>query len=255
MIAISMDVLLMGKMPCKGREKGLDYEKKRIFVGLMSLNRRILLETLYLIWMGALPLLSSVLLGYFALANPAFFTHFSLLESMIFWTSAVFIMGLALCPTTFFAMFTGYVWGWGGLFPLIIAYAIASLVGYAMARKMKGDALIEIIRDKFKAADFLENVQAQSFAWVFLARLSPIFPFAITNALMAFLGVPLRQFFIGGTLGMLPRTLIALWTGTQAASWANLLNHPEMLRWQDLASLGMLLISIVGMFLLAKRKA
>ena len=177
------------------------------------------------------------------------------MEYILFWVSAVFIMGLALCPTTFFAMFTGYVWCWSGLLPLFIAYAIASLLGYGLARKMKGDALIEMIRTKFKAAEFLSNVQAQSFAWVFLARLSPIFPFAITNALMAFLGVPLRQFFIGGTLGMLPRTLIALWTGTQAASWANLLNHPEMLRWQDIASLTMLLISVAGMFVLAKRKA
>ena len=242
-------------MPCKGREKGLDYEKKRIFVGPMPINRRIFLETLYLIWMGALPVLSSLLLGYFALANPSFFTSFSLMEFVLFWISAVFIMGLALCPTTFLAMFTGYVWGWSGLFPLIIAYAIASLLGYALARKMKGDALIDLIRVKFNAADFLSYVQAQSIAWVFLARLSPVFPFAITNALMAFLGVPLRQFFVGGTLGMLPRTLIALWTGMQAASWANLLNHPEMVRWQDIASVAMLLISIVGMFFLAKRKA
>jgi uncharacterized membrane protein YdjX (TVP38/TMEM64 family) len=245
----------MGKMPCKGREKGLDYEKKRIFVGPMPINRRIFLETLYLIWMGALPILSSLLLGYFALANPSFFTSFSSLQYILFWISAVFIMGLALCPTTFFAMFTGYVWGWSGLMPLIIAYAFASLLGYFMARKMKGDALIDFIRTKFKAAEFLSNVQAQSVAWVFLARLSPIFPFAITNALMAFLGVPFRQFFIGGTVGMLPRTLIALWTGMQAASWANLLNHPEMLRWQDVASFAMLLVSIVGMFFLAKRKA
>jgi uncharacterized membrane protein YdjX (TVP38/TMEM64 family) len=221
----------------------------------MPINRRLFLETLYLIWMGALPVLSSLLLGYFALANPSFFTDFSFGETLVFWISAIFIMGLALCPTTFFAMFTGYIWAWSGLFPLIIAYAIASLLGYGIARRMKGDALIEVIRVKFKAAVFLTNVKAQSFAWVFLARLSPIFPFAITNALMAFLGVPLRQFFVGGTLGMLPRTLIALWTGSQAASWANLLNHPEMLRWQDLASLGMLIVSVGGMVILVKRKA
>jgi uncharacterized membrane protein YdjX (TVP38/TMEM64 family) len=205
--------------------------------------------------MGALPVLSSLLLGYFALANPSFFTSFSIMELVLFWISAIFIMGLAFCPTTFFALFTGYVWGWSGLFPLIIAYAIASILGYGLARKMKGDALIELIRTKFKASEFLSNVQAQSFAWVFLARLSPIFPFAITNALMAFLGVPLRQFFIGGTLGMLPRTLIALWTGSQAASWANLMNHPEAMRWQDLVSIIMLGFSVIGMFFLAKRKS
>ncbi len=218
-------------------------------------NRRIFLESLYLLWMGALPVFSSILLGYFALANPTFFTSFSALEYGLFWLGAIFIMGLALCPTTFIAMFTGYVWCWSGIVPLIVAYAIASLLGYAMARKMKGEGLVELIQVKFSAADFLENVQAQSFAWVFLARLSPIFPFAITNALMAFLGVPLRQFFVGGTLGMLPRTLIALWTGSQAASWANLINHPEAVRWQDLASIGMLIFSVVGMFFLAKRKS
>ena len=221
----------------------------------MPTNRRILLETLYLIWMGALPVLFSLFLGYFALANPDFFIGFSTFELIFFWISAIFIMGLALCPTTFFALFTGYVWGWSGLMPLVIAYAIASLLGYFMARQIKGEALIELIRVKFKAGKFLANVQSQSFAWVFLARLSPVFPFAITNALMAFLGVPLRQFFVGGTLGMLPRTLIALWTGTQAASWTNLIKNPEMLRWQDVASLGMLIISVVGMFVLAKRKA
>jgi hypothetical protein len=41
----------------------------------------------------------------------------------------------------------------------------------------------------------------------------------------------------------------------QAASWANLMNHPEMLRWQDVASFAMLIASVVGMFFLAKRKA
>lgn len=98
------------------------------------------------------------------------------MEFVLFWISAIFIMGLAFCPTTFFALFTGYVWGWSGLFPLIIAYAIASILGYGLARKMKGDALIELIRTKFKASEFLSNVQAQSFAWVFLARLSPSSP-------------------------------------------------------------------------------
>jgi len=88
---------------------------------------------------------------------------------------------------------------------------------------------------------FLENVRANSFSWVFVTRLSPVFPFAITNALMAFLGVRVKQFFVAGTLGMLPRTLLALWTGTQAKTIQSLYQNPGSAQWQDFASLFCLL--------------
>ena len=221
----------------------------------MPFNRRVLLESAYLLWMGLLPVISSMALGYFAFSNPAFFIGFTVFQSILFWGLAACIMGLAFCPTTFFAMFTGYIWGFPGLVPLIIAYAFASLLGFGLAKKMGGDTLLDLIKTKFKATKFLENVQASSFAWVFFARLSPVFPFAITNAIMAFVGVPFRQFFIAGTLGMLPRTVLALWTGSQAQTWTRLMEHPGLLRWQDFVSIFMLIISSLGMVYLAKRKA
>jgi uncharacterized membrane protein YdjX (TVP38/TMEM64 family) len=88
---------------------------------------------------------------------------------------------------------------------------------------------------------------------VFLARLSPIFPFAITNAIMAFVGVPFRAFITAGTLGMLPRTFLAVFTGISASSWALLFARPELVRWQDVISVLLLIVSAVGMYLLGRR--
>jgi uncharacterized membrane protein YdjX (TVP38/TMEM64 family) len=221
----------------------------------MKLSRHVLIESLYLIWMGFLPLISSSFLGYFALSNPGFFQNLSLSDQLIFWVSAVFIMGLALSPTTFFALFTGYVFGLQGIFPLIIAYSFASLLGYFLAKKLKGDAIMALLRAKFPLEHFLENVRANSFSWVFVTRLSPVFPFAITNALMAFLGVRLKQFFVAGTLGMLPRTLLALWTGMQAKTIQSLWQIPATAQWQDFASLFLLIASGFGMLWLGKKKA
>ena len=221
----------------------------------MKLSRNVFIETLYLIWMGFLPLISSSVLGYFALSNPEFFQNLSSGDQVIFWIAAVFIMGLALSPTTFFALFTGYVFGFQGIIPLIIAYSLASLLGYFVAKKLKGDAIIALLREKFPLDHFLENVRANSFSWVFVTRLSPVFPFAITNALMAFLGVRVKQFFVAGTLGMLPRTLLALWTGTQAKTIQSLYQNPASAQWQDFASLFLLVVSGFGMIWLGKKKA
>ncbi len=221
----------------------------------MKLSRHVLIESLYLIWMGFLPLISSSFLGYFALSNPGFFQNLSLSDHVIFWVAAVFIMGLALSPTTFFALFTGYVFGLQGIFPLIIAYSFASLLGYFLAKKLKGDAIMALLRARFPLEHFLANVRANSFSWVFVTRLSPVFPFAITNALMAFLGVRIKQFFVAGTLGMLPRTLLALWTGMQAKTIQSLWQKPATAQWQDFASLFLLIASGFGMLWLGKKKA
>jgi len=221
----------------------------------MPFSRKMIIEFLYLVWMGALPLISSSVLGYYAISNPDFFQSLQGIDLLVFWFLAIFIMGLAFSPTTFFALFTGYIWGLHGIIPLIIAYSIASLLGFFVAKLLKGDAILSFIKSKFKTASFLDHVQSNSFSWVFLARLSPVFPFAITNAIMAFLGVSAQKFFIAGTLGMLPRTLLAVWTGMQVKSIENLWNNPTIAHWQDFVSLALLVFSGAGMFYLAKKHA
>ncbi|NQW76633.1 MAG: TVP38/TMEM64 family protein [Cytophagales bacterium] len=221
----------------------------------MPFSRKMIIEFLYLVWMGALPLISSSVLGYYAISNPDFFQSLEGIDLLVFWCLAIFIMGLAFSPTTFFALFTGYIWGLNGIIPLIVAYSIASLLGFFVAKLLKGEAILSFIKSKFKTASFLDHVQSNSFSWVFLARLSPVFPFAITNAIMAFLGVSAQKFFIAGTLGMLPRTLLAVWTGMQAKSIENLWNNPTIAHWQDFLSLALLVFSGAGMFYLAKKHA
>jgi hypothetical protein len=52
---------------------------------------------------------------------------------------------------------------------------------------------------------------------------------------------------------MLPRTFLAVFTGISASSWALLFERPELLRWQDVVSLLLLIISAVGMYILGRR--
>jgi len=248
----------MRKTRCKGRQKACIMKTDVSLLAQpnpMAFSRKIIFEFFYLIWMGALPLISSSILGYYAISNPGFFQSLQGLELFVFWFVAIFIMGLAFSPTTFFALFTGYIWGLSGIIPLIIAYSIASLLGFFVAKLLKGEAILSFIKSKFKVVSFLDHVQSNSFSWVFLARLSPVFPFAITNAIMAFVGVPVKKFFIAGTIGMLPRTLLAVWTGMQAKSIEHVWNNPQSAHWQDFVSFALLIFSGAGMIYLAKKHA
>jgi uncharacterized membrane protein YdjX (TVP38/TMEM64 family) len=234
----------------------LYYEKSFIFVAFKIyavISKKVLFEFLFLIWMGAVPVLSSVGLIYFATSHLEFFRTFSLLDKGIFWVAAVFLMGFAFCPTTFFALFIGYLWGFESFLPFVITYSLASLIGFGLAKMMHGDAIMEFFAQKFKMASFLANVKKDSFSWVFLTRLSPIFPFAITNAMMAFIGVNWKNFWIAGTLGMLPRTLLAFWTGVEAENIQSLLNNSRDFSWQDFISLAFLVLSAAGMVWKSRR--
>jgi uncharacterized membrane protein YdjX (TVP38/TMEM64 family) len=197
--------------------------------------------------MGIVPFLSSVGLIYFATNHIDFFRELGMWEKSLFWLIAVFLMGFAFCPTTFFALFIGYLWGFESFFPFVISYSLASLIGFGLGKLIHGEAIIEFLARKFKMAKFLANVQQDSFSWVFLTRLSPVFPFAITNAMMAFIGVNFKNFWIAGTLGMLPRTILAFWTGVEAVNIQSLLNNSRETTWQDFISIALLILSAVGM--------
>lgn len=216
--------------------------------------KRIIFELLFLVWMAFVPFISSIGLVYFASSHLDFFVHFTIWDKTLFWALSTFLMGLAFCPTTFFALFVGYLWGFDGLLPFVISYSLASIIGYELGQLIHGDHIVAFLVQKFKMQDFLNNVQKDSFSWVFLTRLSPIFPFAITNATMAFIGVNFKNFWIAGTLGMLPRTFLALWTGHEAQNFQTLMNNPQGISWQDFISLGFLLLSIIGMIWKSRSK-
>jgi hypothetical protein len=63
-------------------------------------------------------------------------------------------MGLALSPHDLFRLIYGICIWFSGNYTLIIAYSLASLLGYYVAKKLKGDAIIALLREKFPLDHF-----------------------------------------------------------------------------------------------------
>ena len=194
---------------------------------------------LYLLvaWMAIVPLVSSVSITYLVLENESVIESFSIGQWFIFYCVSTLTMALAITPTTYIALFSGYFLGLSGIVPIIISYQMASFIGYFIARKFD-DGFIDLIITKYpKAKKITENVHHNQFALAFLSRLSPALPFAIMNIVMSISKIRLSQFLFGGLVGMLPRTLFFIWVGYKTSQLSDALDENMNIYWSIGASL------------------
>lgn len=174
-----------------------------------------------------MPLMVSSSLSYWVITHEQEIQHFTFQNWGIAFLIACFTMAFALTPTTFISLLSGYFLGWQAFFPLAITYWIASFLGFKTAQMIDGGRFLRILSEKPKVKQVLENLQKDEFKIILLARLSPVLPFAVTNVLFSFSGAKLRNFLTAGFLGMLPRTILSIWFGTQASEIKKLIEHPS----------------------------
>jgi uncharacterized membrane protein YdjX (TVP38/TMEM64 family) len=156
-------------------------------------------------------------------------------------------MAFALTPTTFIALLSGYFLGWIAVFPVAISYWIASLVGYKTAQLIDGGRFLKILAENPNVKKIVDNLQKDEFKIILLARLSPVLPFAITNVLFSFTGTKLKNFLTAGFIGMLPRTILTIWLGTQAQEIRKVIEHPNEGSLSQFFILALILASMVGL--------
>lgn len=181
--------------------------------------------------MTVAPWVSTAVVTYLAIENELWVKDFSAYSWLFFFLASILSMGLAITPTTFISLICGYFLGWHAILPVILCYQFASLIGYALAQKMD-DHTLDWIRQKFpKSAPIFHNVERKQWVTTFLARISPALPFGLMNVVLAVSGVRLLPFFLGGLVGMLPRTLFFIWLGSQTSQLIRALQTQDYLPW------------------------
>lgn len=219
----------------------LDFLKKNTFT------------VLYTFFLGLMPLLVSSSISYWVIMHEQEIQNFTFQNWIIAFIFACFTMAFALTPTTFIALLSGYFLGWQAFIPVAITYWIASFLGYKTAQFIDGGRFLLILSEKPKVKKILENLQKDEFKIILLARLSPVLPFAVTNVLFSFSGTKLRNFLTAGFLGMLPRTILSIWIGTQAQQIRKLIEHPSEGNISQFLILGLIGGSILGLGYFVKK--
>lgn len=141
---------------------------------------------------------------------------------------AVFILAyicatILLVPGSILTLAAGFVFGLPFGVALVSAGSVtgataAFLIGRFFARAWVAERIAGL--PKFRALD--NATRREGFAIVFLARLSPLFPFNLLNYGLGITAVRLRDYFFASWIGMLPGTVLYVYIGTLAQSLTEL---------------------------------
>lgn len=137
----------------------------------------------------------------------------------IFILSGALLAGLSMIPTHAASLIGGMIYGavFGPVYALV-SIILASVISYAVTRKILGDSVMEYISMNDRAHEvYKELLSFSGFRTVFivsLIRLSPLMPFAATNVLLSAAKVNWWQFLAGSTIGLAPRVIIVAVAGS-----------------------------------------
>lgn len=210
-------------------------------------------DWIYFGWMTILPILSSLESSYFVYQFADFFASQPLLNLIFIYLGLAFAMGLAMIPTTMVSLLSGYLFGFQSLPIVIISYLIASIIGFLLGKLIQPKSIYTLLEKKQFIHQIHHSIENQSFKWIFLMRLSPVLPFALSNAYLSLLKIPFRSYIFGSAIGMLPRTLLAVWSGTEIKNIEIMLEGENPLSLQNYLSLSLFFLSLIGFFALIKK--
>ncbi len=173
----------------------------------------------------------------------------------LFTLGVILFCGLSILATNIVGIMGGWSFGFElGIITLMIGIVSAATLSFLIHTRIVGDTLPHVFEHHPKAQVVYQALIGQS-KWrtaliIFLLRLSPAMPFALTNFLMASARVPLKS-FIGGTfLGMLPRSSAVVFVGSGLSELT--FNDPQE-AWLIVFGIVATIVSIIFITIVARR--
>jgi len=190
-----------------------------------------------------MPLLTSSFITYAVITHEPTFAQWTTSEWVLVTLVCAVSSTFALTPPTFLALVFGYFLGWAALLPVLVLNIAAILLVNRLVRFMDQQQVLAYVETNPRAKRVLTQIRQRELWFIFFAKLSPVLPFALTNLVFALSGARLRNILLGGFMGMVPRTILAVGAGLQAKELRRLLEHPNEASGMQLATIGLLVAS------------
>lgn len=173
----------------------------------------------------------------------------------LFLLGIVVFCGLGILATNILGLLCGWAFGLALGLPLMMTGIVAAAtLSFYLHGRIAGERLPSVFEKHRKAQAVFRALVGQSFrrttTIIFLLRLSPAMPFALTNFLMASARIPIKSFVVGTFFGMLPRTgaVVVVGAGLSELSF----NDPQE-AWLIVFGILITLVTIVVISVIAKR--
>ncbi|UHG91405.1 TVP38/TMEM64 family protein [Spirosoma oryzicola] len=204
------------------------------------------------ILMSVTPIVFTSLLTYYAILHESDIAGFTAWQ----WAGITLLCAItsaALTPPTMLALIFGYFLGWQAVLPLFLVNMGGILFINLLVRWLDHERFLSFLRRNPKAQSVLDRILNKELEVIFFAKLSPILPFGLTNLLFALSGAQLKNILLGGLLGMMPRTLLAIWSGHEAREIRTLLENPNQSSWTQIIIVVLVIVSIAGLWQVIQR--
>ena len=151
------------------------------------------------------------------------------------WGPAAFVVGYAVAVVAFVPGFVltlaaGAIFGLvEGTIVVLVGATLGSTAAFVVSRYLARDAVARKVEGdrRFRAID--RAIERQGRRIVLLLRLSPIFPFNLLNYALGLTRVRLADYVVA-SLGMLPGTLLYVYSGKVAGELATLAGSADVYR-------------------------
>jgi uncharacterized membrane protein YdjX (TVP38/TMEM64 family) len=200
-----------------------------------------------------LPMVCTSFLTYYLYQNQHILENLNPLHWVLFSLLLTVASAVAIIPPTFLAIVLGFFLGWMA-FPYLIFINMGAIVLiYGLYKVLDFSWVEQNVLNSPKVKDILERIQQSELKIIFFTKLSPLFPFAVTNLIFAVSGAKFKNILIGGFLGMIPRTLLAVHVGSQAKELQQLIENPNEGSLSKIIISLLILVSALGMYLVFKK--
>lgn len=196
--------------------------------------------------MTVIPLIFSSVLTITIITHENTVSAFNLQDWILVTIICCITSTFAFTPPTLLALIFGYFIGWNAIVPVFLLNMFAIFLVNIITKRIDGNKFKAYLSDNKKINNILENIRKEELKFIFFTKLSPVLPFALTNFVFALSGAKLKNILLGGFFGMIPRTLLAVWTGSQAKEIRRLLENPNEGSLQKILIILLLVVSVGG---------
>ena len=182
-------------------------------------------------------------------------------DGLGFWGPAVFILGYAIAvvafvPASLLTLGAGAIFGIvHGVIYVFVAATIGSCLAFLVSRYLARSAVEKKLEGKPKFSAIDRAVAAEGLKIVFLLRLTPAVPFNLLNYALGLTRVQFTDYAIA-SVGMLPGTLLYVYSGKLAGDVATLAGNPAIARgWGYYSLLALGLAATLAVTMVVTRSA
>jgi uncharacterized membrane protein YdjX (TVP38/TMEM64 family) len=182
-------------------------------------------------------------------------------DALGFWGPAVFIFGyviavVAFVPAFLLTLSAGAIFGIvDGVIYVFVAATVGSCLAFLVSRYLARSAVEKKLEGKPKFSAIDRAVAAEGLKIVFLLRLTPAVPFNLLNYALGLTRVRFTDYAIA-SFGMLPGTLLYVYSGKLAGDVAALAGDPAIARgWGYYSLLALGLAATLAVTMVVTRSA